>query len=328
MIDSLEEKIVTSSIIRIAEKPLVSVQMITYNHECYIEDAIEGVLKQKTTFNIELVIGEDLSTDSTREICIKYAKKYPGIIKLLPSECNVGMIRNALRTINACTGKYIAVCEGDDYWIDPYKLQKQFDYLDSNSDYGMVFSKVRVYIEKNKKFKKDCFGKIVSSLDDLLIQNSICTPSVMFRKELYYDYLKEINPENKNWLMGDYSFWLYIASKSKIKFFNYPSSVYRVLENSAAHSNDFIKAKLFLENTNDIQKYYINKLGYNHLENKIYEKLLIHKTYLYLFRNEDNVSDLIKEINDYKNKTFRLIIINILLKKRLFRKILKLAWSI
>lgn len=113
-------------------KPLVSVKTITYNQASYISRCIEGVLMQKTTFPFELVIGEDCSTDGTREIVQGYAQKYPEIIRAITSETNVGAKENSKRTNSACRGEYIAFCEGDDYWIDPLKLQKQYDAIIEN----------------------------------------------------------------------------------------------------------------------------------------------------------------------------------------------------
>ncbi len=120
--------------------PLVSVKMITYNHEPYIRQAIEGVLSQKTNFPFELVIGEDCSTDGTREIVFDYAKRYPDIIHVITSEFNVGMKANGKRTFDACKGKYIAYCEGDDYWNRDDKLQKQVNYMESHPECGLVCS--------------------------------------------------------------------------------------------------------------------------------------------------------------------------------------------
>ena len=122
----------------------VSVCMITYNHESYIHQAIEGVLTQNTTFPYKLVIGEDYSADGTRKICQEYANLYPDKIDLLPSSSNLGMQRNFSRTLNVCTGKYIALCEGDDYWTDPMKLQKQIDILENENHIGKSF-KLGVY---------------------------------------------------------------------------------------------------------------------------------------------------------------------------------------
>jgi len=109
--------------------PIVSVAMITYNHAPYIGRAIESVLMQKTTFPFEIVIGEDCSTDGANEIVLDYAKQYPETIRVITSDTNVGMMENDKRTNFACRGEYIAFCEGDDYWIDPLKLQKQYQTL-------------------------------------------------------------------------------------------------------------------------------------------------------------------------------------------------------
>src|SRR5690349_16516557 len=108
----------------------VSVCMVTYNHEKFIEKAIEGVLMQETDFDVELVIGEDFSTDQTRSIIEKYQQKYPGKIIIAPSEHNLGMMKNFVNTLNTCTGEYIALCEGDDFWTDPTKLQRQVEFME------------------------------------------------------------------------------------------------------------------------------------------------------------------------------------------------------
>ena len=119
---------------------MVSICMITYNHANYIRQAIEGVMMQRTSFDIELIIGDDCSTDSTRDICLRFQKTYPGKIRLNEKINNIGPIKNFIKTLGACTGKYVAICEGDDYWVDPLKLQKQVDFLESNNDYSSLFS--------------------------------------------------------------------------------------------------------------------------------------------------------------------------------------------
>ena len=115
-------------------EPIVSICMITYNHGEFLKDAIDGVLMQKTNFPFELIIGDDCSKDNSREICIEYKNKYPDIIKLRLPEKNLGALPNFCENLLSCKGKYIALCEGDDYWTNPDKLQKQVDYLESNQD--------------------------------------------------------------------------------------------------------------------------------------------------------------------------------------------------
>jgi glycosyltransferase involved in cell wall biosynthesis len=119
--------------------PMVTVRTSTYQHAPYIKQCIEGVLMQETSFPFEYIIGEDFSTDGTREIVFGYAKRYPDKIRVITADYNVGMKANGLRCIEASRGKYMALCEGDDYWTDPLKLQKQVNFLEENDDYVMCY---------------------------------------------------------------------------------------------------------------------------------------------------------------------------------------------
>jgi len=129
-------------------EPLVSICCITYNHRDYIKRALDGFIMQKTDFNYEICLGEDESDDGTREQCQDYAEQYPDKIRLfLRSREDVIKLDgratgryNFIATLNECRGKYIAICEGDDYWTDPNKLQKQVDFLEANPDYSVGYS--------------------------------------------------------------------------------------------------------------------------------------------------------------------------------------------
>ena len=127
----------------------VSVFMITYNHEKYIAEALDSILMQKTDFDFDIVIGEDCSTDATRRIVLEYSRKYPDKIKLLLHNVNVGFISNMMYVLEACTGKYVAMCEGDDYWTDPFKLQKQVDFLEANNEYMLATHGYRIVKDGN-----------------------------------------------------------------------------------------------------------------------------------------------------------------------------------
>jgi glycosyltransferase involved in cell wall biosynthesis len=138
-----------------SQVPIVSVFMITYNHEKFIAQAIDSVLMQKTDFPYKIYLGEDCSTDKTRAICLEYKKNYPNKIELYLTDKN-DIIKNIKTIYNACFksgAKYVAMLEGDDYWTDPLKLQKQVDYLESNSDVVICFhnSMHLSEIEQNKK---------------------------------------------------------------------------------------------------------------------------------------------------------------------------------
>ena len=122
-------------------KPKVSVSMLAYNHEKFISKAIESVLMQETEFDVELVIGEDNSPDNTREVIDSYVAKHPDKIKALYRDNNVGARQNGIEVWEACQGDYIAYLDGDDYWTDPLKLQKQADFMDKNPGCTICFTK-------------------------------------------------------------------------------------------------------------------------------------------------------------------------------------------
>lgn len=171
-------------------EPLVSVVTITYNHERYIAKCIEGVLMQRVAFPMEFIIGEDCSTDGTRAICEEYARKYPELIKLITSDSNIGYNPNELRAMKAARGKYIAYCEGDDFWTDPLKLQKQVDFMESHPDYSVCFHRCRHYYDKDGKYRDDTCNRVLpdgaEGIDvtlDLFFARWITQPLTMvFRK--------------------------------------------------------------------------------------------------------------------------------------------------
>ena len=128
--------------------PLLSVCLITYNHSKYIQQAIESILMQQVNFDWELVVADDFSLDGTREILLEYKNKYPEFITLILQSKNVGPAKNWLDLIGAPKSKYIAYIEGDDYWLDSQKLQKQVDFLEREPGFSMVHSTVRG-VDKN-----------------------------------------------------------------------------------------------------------------------------------------------------------------------------------
>lgn len=247
-------------------EPLVSVKMITYNHGPYIAQAIEGVLQQKTNFRFELVIGEDCSTDRTREIVFKCEKKYPDVIRVITSDTNVGAKKNSYRTDKACRGRYIAFCEGDDYWTDPYKLQKQVDFLENHQDYGMVHGDAGELIQDSRNFyeSKRIDSKQTPSgyiYEQLLVKNFIYTLTVVVRKQVYLSAISELDLIDKRWRMGDYPLWLEIAKHHNIHYIDQRLGVYRRLAESASHSKDTYRNFLFDQDSFEIQWYFIKKYG-------------------------------------------------------------------
>lgn len=262
--------------------PLVSISCITYNHASYIKECIDGFLMQKTNFNFEVLIHDDHSTDGTEEIIKEYAKQYPDIIKPLfekENQYSLGKpIGSAVWNLPRARGEYIAICEGDDYWTDPYKLQKQVDFLESHPDYGMCYTKVKRFVPKNNKFI-DEWGGPNETMDKLLIENTIPTLTAVFHKAIYYNYLTEIHPSKRGWLMDDYPIWLYFAQNSKIKFINETTGVYRICTESASHSNDLEKIIRFNNSYHDIRTWY------NSRQNTVPQKKLDQNQAVLLFNS-------------------------------------------
>ncbi|CAG1066547.1 hypothetical protein BAC1_02166 [uncultured bacterium] len=132
----------------------LSVLIITFNHERYIAQALDSVLSQQTSFDFEIVIGDDCSTDGTRAIISEYQKRYPEKIRLLPAEKNLGPTRNFIKTYKACKGQYVALLEGDDFWTSGVKLQKQADFLDAHERFVLCFTNSSVVNEDGKVTKE------------------------------------------------------------------------------------------------------------------------------------------------------------------------------
>ena len=255
-------------------QPLVSVHMITYNHELFIAEAIEGVVNQETEYPFELIIGEDCSADRTREIVMEYQKNYPEIIRVITSNINVGVCKNSWRTYKTCRGKYIAICEGDDYWTDPYKLQKQVNFLETNQEYGLVYSKVRYYYQSNNKFARKSWGGPAINFDQLIKRNQIPTLSVMLKKTIKEQYQQEILPISQNWDMGDYPAWLYFALKSKIYFMKEETAVYRVLDDYASHSTCLAKREAFVRSSYAIMQFFLEYANIEYDKQELKDSLL------------------------------------------------------
>lgn len=211
--------------------PFVVVWMVAYNQEDYIAKAIESVMMQQTNFSYVLYIGEDNSTDNTRKICEQLNEKYLGKIKLFLNETNLGSTANGLKLYDICfktNARYIAILEADDYWTDPYKLQKQVDFLESNPEYAITFHKVKIYNEIKEKFEEDTlntFTNETTTLNDLLRGNYIRTVSTVFRNSRklasLIEKLNDVTP-------GDWLVFIVTASTGKIRYINQEMAVYRV----------------------------------------------------------------------------------------------------
>lgn len=173
----------------------LSVFVVTYNQEQYIRQCLDSIVMQQVNFDYEVIIGEDCSTDNTPAICDEYAEKYP-FIKVYHHPKNLGLVKNWEFVLNHCTGDYVAMIEGDDYWTNPNKLQIQVDYLDAHKDCQICFYKPSVVFtddvsEKQMQQEKDIFDHLLPRTyyrRDIYGKWAILTSTVVFRNSLEQYY--------------------------------------------------------------------------------------------------------------------------------------------
>jgi glycosyltransferase involved in cell wall biosynthesis len=222
--------------------------MIAYNHEKYIVQAVESALGQQTSFPYEIVIGEDCSTDRTRELLVGLQQRHPDRVRLLLPEKNLGMMPNFIQTLRACRGRYIALLEGDDYWTDACKLQRQVDFLERNPDFVICYHNARVVYERiaGESHVANVNQKSVSTIEDIIRGWFMMTATIVFRREAM--------PAFPAWfsrvLNGDYALQLLLTHRGgKVYFLDEEMAVYR-RHDSGAYSwmkgNVFFNGLLFL----------------------------------------------------------------------------------
>jgi glycosyltransferase involved in cell wall biosynthesis len=260
--------------------PLVHTRTMTYMHENYIRDCIEGILMQKTTFPVQVLIHDDASTDKTSEIVREYERKYPRLIKVFYQKENsyskADKHERRAEFTSWRIGKYEAICEGDDYWTDPLKLQKQVDFLEANPEYGLVHTAYNTFYEKEKKLKKlkrrnIPVGDVFESL--LVKGNHIGTLTVLYRKNLLQNFDTNVF-HKKGFKMGDIPLWLELSRYSKFHYIDEVMAVYRINIYSASHFNDYAKSQEFLNSSLDVRKYFHTKysiqIEYQEIEKQFY----------------------------------------------------------
>jgi hypothetical protein len=270
-------------------KYMVRVSCLTYNHAPYIEDAMDGFCMQETTFPFVCTIMDDASTDGEPEVIKDYLQKHfdledkSAVRNEEMEDYNLIFARH--KTNNNCHfavlllkynhysikkskmpymmewvdgSKYVAICEGDDYWIVADKLQRQVEFLENHPDYGMCYCNFQVYDVVKDVYVKNPDAKY-DGIYDLILKNYIATLTTIFRQDLSDRYLNEINPSSKNWKMGDYPRWLWMELESKIYYIDEVVATYRRLPKSSSHSTNYQKQIAFLNSSRDIQLFYAEK---------------------------------------------------------------------
>lgn len=270
----------------------LSVIMTTYNHERYIAEAIESVLCQQTSFGVEIVVGEDCSTDRTMAVVRDYERMYPDCIRVITAEENVGWRNNYRRTIAAARGKYIALLDGDDYFTHRKKLQLQVELLEQNPDVGMCYTRserrdeeggVTLYPET-----EDC----PTTFEAMLRRNPAENCTVVARRELVEEYYAEIRPdEHPEWLTDDLPMWLWFAARSRYMAIDCPMAVHRVLKRSVSHDEDYRRKIAFVDSLADISLWYDERYNNGKLHDELQHSK--HNTALWVLSYNGSVGEYI-----------------------------------
>lgn len=257
--------------------------MITYGHELYITKAIEGVLMQEVNFDVELVIVNDNSPDDTEKVIADIISTNPkaSSIRYLKNTENKGIVPNFQHALEQCTGKYIALCEGDDYWTDTHKLQKQVTFLEENIIFSICFTDYKIFNQTSGLFSSPQLGQKFSGTDtfdihDIVKSNFIATLTAVYRNNLFGkfpDSFREVFP-------GDWPLHILNASYGKIKFLPFESAVYRVHDKGVCSSTDnIVLLKKYLASIKVMRKWFSSgskvQLYFSYARLTIYKEIIL-----------------------------------------------------
>ena len=246
----------------------VSILCVAYNQESYIRQCLDSLLMQKTNFGFEILVHDDASTDGTQLIIKEYELRYPDIIKPIyqvENQYSKGISPTLQYNLPRAKGKYVAMCEGDDYWIDPLKLQRQFDFLEVHPECGLVYTNVNVYFQSRdiideRSLTQGCLRLNHSnSYEDHLVKGGYIAPCTW----MYRRALAEKFSDNSGYTDFSFSLALDIWANSNIHFMDEVTAVYRVSDNSVSHPKDVVKVYHYLSDVFSIKRKYIAK--YPHL---------------------------------------------------------------
>lgn len=304
----------------------VSIIMLTYNHSDYIIEAIEGVLMQKTNFEFELIIVEDCSKDDTFSVvkkCIELDKK--GVIRYFRHEQNVGITKNFQFALEKVRGEYIAICDGDDYWTNSNKLQMQVDYLNQNLSVNLVATERSLLNQKTGKIIPPTFldnSVKVFSFEETFTVADIYTLTVVIRANCLFDYMK-LRVIHPSLHYIDFSLWIFAANSGNSAKINIDTGVYRILENSATHSEDFCNKwnlkKMYFADF-QILKHYVAAEHKPLIESQEYRR--VRAFYIaFTYCGDFEYKELFKEVLLKNNDHIRILIFSLICKFKIMSKI-------
>ena len=306
--------------------PLVSVIVTTYNHEPYLAVALDAILSQECDFGVEIILGEDCSSDGTLGVCKTFAEQYPDRITLIASTENVGWRANYRRCVEAAKGKYIAFCDGDDYWCDTGRLAEQVALMELNRSIGLCYTLAERRDGEGRLVGRFPIGKGHTSLDALLHDWCVENCTTLARRELILDYYTSEKPENRpEWLTEDLPMWLYVAAHSEVAYIDRTTAVHRVFPDSVSHSTSLAKRLVFCDSSSNIKLWfderYNNSRQRHHL---IHERM---NTALWVHSHIGSVGDFVRrwwiEVKENKIEVCNIVAYGLFVKKimRMLKKL-------
>jgi glycosyltransferase involved in cell wall biosynthesis len=222
--------------------PLVSICCLAYNHERYISECLDGFISQRTTFPFEVLIHDDASNDTTASIIEEYTVKFPNLIKPIyqkENQFSKGIRVNTIYNFSRAKGKYIALCEGDDYWIDPLKLQNQVDFLEKNPDYVLCHTDINYKIEAEDEIIPGTIAESdTTTIKELFVKNHVSTLTVMFRNNIL-----DFNKISGSLSVGDWPLYVLLSQYGKLKRLPFVSGVYRIHDSNNFYKNNYLEKK-------------------------------------------------------------------------------------
>ncbi len=250
---------------------MVSVCVTTYNHAPYIERAVESFLAQRCDFGVEIILSDDCSSDSTPQICRSYAERYPDRVRFITSAENVGMRANYRRTLEAAKGKYVALCDGDDWWCDVDKLARQVEVMEADEQLGLCYTRSR-RVQGEREWLYPA-GEMFTDFDNMLFNNTVENSSALARKDLVMRYYAEVRPEeHPEWLTDDAPMWIWFAACSKMVAIDIPMAVHRLLPESVSQSGNYLRRIAFCDSLMDISLWFDERYGGSRHTQKLWRK--------------------------------------------------------
>lgn len=325
----------------------VTVSCMTFNQAKYITDALNGFTMQQTSFPFVCTIVDDASTDGEQDVIRKYVEEnfdfsegsvayhketdyahityaqhntnkncYFAVLYLKENHYSQRKDKSIyLKEWIDCV-EYMALCEGDDYWIVPDKLEQQVEFLNSHNNYYACLTRFYKYKQSEEKMCGIGGNKRETIKEMLWKDVQFGTATILFNYQIYLDYINEIQPQNQNWLMGDKPLFFYFGYRGKVKTLNIISSVYRILESSASHSNNIDLQLKRARNTIDIYHFFAKK--YLNENEKWFRKIeggyLYRAYHIFKVNNEPLPSKLESDIKGYYGFYWKLYIVKLFLK--------------